>query len=178
MAIKTTAQLKAAVAFIMSGAAAASIRGDPVRAALDDIIDSRGVVSAVKAGAVITLTLADGTDITITETAASRPSSAQYHATVTATSARPNAAALTVGVDHRDSTDGSITGWAGRTSNGWLWIWSSHELTDIRNGDGNFNQFSSFEAAVRLTVGSVNGYLYRSHTILYPAALNLNWRVS
>ena len=176
---QTPTELKQGSAGLLSDTApAGSIDPSEHRQIYDNLVDSLGVIDAVKVGAVITLTLADGTTVTITEQASSRPSGAQYHATLTPTSARPDAAALTVGVTHRDSADGEIAGWPAQTTNAWLWIWSSHTLSHICNGDCNFNQVSNFEAPVRLMVGAVNGYLYRSTTILYPAATNENWRVS
>lgn len=178
MAERDTATLKAAaLALLPDNAAANSIQPPAHRALLEDLIDSRGVVGAVKADAVITLTMADGTTVTITEQASSRPAGAQYHATIGATSARATAADLTAGAPHRDSQDGTIAGWPAQATNAWLWIWSSHELTFIANGVANNNLFVSFGAPTRLQIGETNGYLYGSLTAFTPAALNLNWTV-
>ena len=178
MVKRDTATLKANAAGLLDDAAsAASIQPSEHRGLYDDLVDSRGVDVDIT-GATITVTEPDGTVTTLTVALPSRPSDAQYHATITATSTAPNEAALTTGPNHRDSSDGAIAGWTSQTTNAYLWVWSSHTLSDLRNGDGSRNQFSELNAPTRLTVGSVNGYLYRSRTILYPVALNLNWRVA
>ena len=179
MANRDTAALKAAAAALLSDSAAAySIDPSEVATLLEDFADSRGVVEVSVSGSTLTLTLADGTPVVFTAQAPARPSDARYHALITTGTTRPTEAQLTTGPDHRDSTDGAISGWPSRTTNAYLWFWASHTLSDIRNGQGTFNNFVDFETAVRLTVGSVDGYLYRSSDILYPAALNLDWRVS
>ena len=178
MAKKNAVDLKAAAAALLSDSAAAnSIRPSKHRTLYEDMVDS-SLRDASKTGDVITITLADGTTIEFREYTPSRPSDAGYHALITTGTTRPTEAQLTTGPDHRDSTDGEISGWPSRTTNAYLWFWASHTLSDIRNGQGTFNNFVDFEAAVRLTVASVSGYLYRSSDILYPAALNLDWRVS
>lgn len=178
MAKKTVADLKSdARALLSDSSAANSIQPSEHLALYDNLVDS-SLRDASKTGDVITITLADGTTLEFREYTPARPSDAGYHALITTGTTRPTEAQLTTGPDHRDSTDGEISGWPSRTTNAYLWFWASHTLSDIRNGQGTFNNFVDFETAVRLTVGSVNGYLYRSSDILYPAALNLDWRVS
>ena len=178
MAIKNTAALTAAInASLTDAAPANSIDPSEVAALLVDITDSRGVVSVELAAGQITLTRANGTTV-VFAVGNARPANAQYYALITNTSSVPDATAMTTGALHRESNDGAIAGWPGRTTNGWLWFWASHTLSDIRNGSGSQNQFDAFRAPTRLTIGSVSGYLYRSNEILYPAALTENWRVS
>ena len=177
MAKRTTAELQAAAAALLTDSGPDyGILPSEHKALVDDLIDSRGPdVSQV--GNVTTFTLPNGTEIIIT-VGAVRPSDAQYYALVTNGTTRPTAAQMTSGADHRASNDGQIAGWPTRQANGYLWLWSSHALTDVRNGDGGRNQFSEMLAPVALTINGTAGQLYRSRTILYPAALNLDWRVS
>lgn len=177
MAKRTTAELQAAAAALLTDSGPDyGILPSEHKALVDDLIDSRGPdVSQV--GNVTTFTLPNGTEIVIT-VGAVRPSDAQYYALVTNGTTRPTAAQMTAGPDHRASNDGAIAGWPARQTNGYLWIWSSHTLTELRNGSGSQNQFDSLQAPTALTVNGTAGHLYRSGTILYPAALNLNWRVA
>ena len=175
---QTPTELKAAAARVLSDSAAAnSIQPSNHLVLYDNMADSLGVVDAALAAGQVTLTLADGTTV-VFAVGNARPANAQYYALVTNTSSVPDATAMTTGALHRESNDGAIAGWPGRTTNGWLWFWSSHTLSDIRNGSGSQNQFDAFRAPTRLTVGATSGYLYRSNEILYPAALTENWRVA
>ena len=176
MAKRTTAELQAAAAALLTDSGPDyGILPSEHKALVDDLIDSRGPdVSQV--GNVTTFTLPDGSEIVIT-VGAVRPTDAQYYALITTGTTRPTAAQMTAGPDHRASNDGAIAGWPARTTNAYLWVWSSHALSDLRNGDGGRNQFSELNAPVALTVNGTAGQLYRTRTILYPVALNLNWRV-
>ena len=178
MVKKAISDLKSdATSLLQDGAAAGSIQPSEHLALYVNMADSLGVIGVSKSGDVVTLTLADGTTVTITETTGGRPSGAQYHALAATTSARPAAADMTAGANHRDSTDGNIPGWPTWTGQGYLWIWSSHALTFIANGVGNSNLQVSFAAPVRLLINGVNGYLYGSLTQFTQAALRLDWRV-
>ena len=178
MAKQTAAQMKAAAdALLTDSGPDWGIDPSEHKTLYENLVDS-SLRDASKAGDTVTITLADGTTITFREYSAARPSDAQYYALVTNGTTRPTAAQMTSGADHRASNDGQIAGWPTRQANGYLWLWSSHALTDVRNGDGGRNQFSEMLAPVALTINGTAGQLYRSRTILYPAALNLDWRVS